>query len=226
MTPEQQSLTAYKKDLFTQFGRLGRAVSHAGRLEILDLLCQAERTVEDLVRHTGRTPSNISQHLSVLKDARLVTGRKEGLFVHYKLADPLVAQFWGLFREVAMRCMADAREVVESYTREKDQPAPMHTAEFTRILGEGDAVVLDVRPPVEFDAGHIPGALSIPFEELEDRIDEIPRDREVIAYCRGPYCLMAREAVDMLTRRGIRARALEEGIVEWRAEGHTVEEKS
>lgn len=232
MTPpaREERLAAYKSDLFAQFGRLGRAVSHPGRLELLDLLTQAERTVEDLVRHTGRSHSNVSQHLSVLKSARLVTNRKEGLFVFYRLADPAVAEFWNAFRRVSMRCMAGAREVVDAYSQEFDDAvkggklsSPVHMAELCRRLQAGDLLVLDVRPRVEFAAGHIPGAISIPFDELEERLEELPRDRDVIAYCRGPYCLMAREAVRLLEQRGIRARALEEGILEWRAGGQPVE---
>ncbi|MFC1572136.1 ArsR/SmtB family transcription factor [Candidatus Eisenbacteria bacterium] len=230
MRARDNKLMAYKRELYTEFARLGRAVSNPGRLEIVNLLHQAERSVEDLVRQTGRTHSNISQHLAVLKDARLVTGRKEGLFVYYRLADGLVGEFWQMFRRVALGCMADAREVYSNYARDFERGVRngdlsdlMHVDELHRRLKKGNVVLLDVRPPVEFEAGHIPGAVSIPYEELKDRVDEIPRDREVIAYCRGPYCLMAREAVRFLESCGIHAGALEEGIPEWRAEGHEVE---
>lgn len=226
-TAARAKLEAYKEDLFTQWGRMGRAVSHPTRLEILDLLCQAERTVEDLVHHTGRSHSSVSQHLTVLKESRLVTGRKEGLYVFYKLADPVVAEFWQLFRQVAMRCMADAREIYSNYVESADRPAPhIHVDGLRRRLSEGDVVVLDVRPVVEFKAGHIPGSLSVPLEDLKQHIGSIPKDRDVVVYCRGPYCLMAREAVRVLEEHGIRGSVLEEGILEWRAEGYPVEEGS
>lgn len=224
MNQSQAKAEAYKEQLFGAFGRLGRAVSSPRRLELLDLLCQAERTVEDLTRQTGLTTSNVSQHLSVLKDAHLVTSRKEGLFVHYRLADPVVGDFWRAFRSVALRCMAEARELVNTYVHDPDEPDPLGIDELDARISEGTAVLLDVRPEVEFAAGHLPGALSIPLEELEHRLDEIPRGREVITYCRGRFCLMALEAVRLLRREGFQARRTDEGIPEWRASGHPVEE--
>jgi rhodanese-related sulfurtransferase len=183
--------------------------------------------VEDLVHHTGRSHSSVSQHLAVLKESRLVTGRKEGLYVFYKLADPVVAEFWQLFRQVAMRCMADAREVYSNYIGSADEPSPhIHVEGLRRRLEKGDVVILDVRPVVEFRAGHIPGALSIPLEDLKQHIDSIPKGRDVVVYCRGPYCMMAREAVRILESHGLRGSVLEEGILEWRAEGNPVEEGS
>jgi len=224
MKDQEHSLEAYKEELFLQFGRLGRALSSPRRLELLDLLCQAERTVEDLIRHTGLSASNVSQHLSVLKDARLVASRKNGLFVHYRLADPQVGDLWQSFRAVAMNRMAEAREVVKAYAEERDSETPVSMTEVRTRLERGDAVLLDVRPQVEFGAGHLPGAHSIPLVELEKRIDELPRDRDVIAYCRGHYCLMAHEAVRVLRKHGFRAWRTEDGVLEWRAEGYPIEE--
>jgi len=218
-----EKLAAYKEDLFFNWGRLGRAVSHPVRLEILDLLCNAERSVEDLVHQTGRSHSNLSQHLSVLKDARLVTNRKEGLFVFYRLTDPLVGEFWQLFRQVAMRCMPDARDVYSRYAGETGHLSHLHIQQLSRRLEKGEVTVLDVRPEVEFRAGHIPGSLSIPLERLMAHLGTIPKDREVVVYCRGPYCLMAHEAVLILEHQGIRSFVLDEGILEWRAEGYPVE---
>ncbi len=224
MSQSQAEAEAYKEQLFGAFGRLGRAVSSPRRLELLDLLCQAERTVEDLTHQTGLTASNVSQHLSVLKDAHLVTSRKDGLFVHYRLADPVVGEFWRAFRNVALRCMAEARELVNAHTHDPEEPTPLSVEELDARIREGTAVLLDVRPEVEFAAGHMPGALSIPLEQLEDRLDEIPREQEVITYCRGHYCLMALEAVRLLRRKGFQARRTDEGIPEWKASGHPVEE--
>lgn len=223
MNESLEHLQSYKERLFNEFGRLGKALYSPRRLELLDLLCQTERTVEDLMRHTGLSASNVSQHLSVLRDARLVASRKDGLFVHYRLADPVVGDFWRAFRNVAIHCMAEARELVNAYTDDPDDPHPVDADELHASIKAGNAVLLDVRPSNEYDAAHLPGALSIPLEELETRIAEIPKEREIIAYCRGPFCLMAHEAVRLLRRHGIRARRAEEGIPEWRAQGQPVE---
>ena len=221
-----QDLYQFKEDLFGQFGRLGRALSSPRRLELVDLLCQAERTVDDLARETNLTPSNVSQHLAVLRDARLVTSRKDGQFVFYQLADLLVSDFWRLFRRVVMQRMAEAREIVNSHLRESDDAEPVGLDELRVRIKQGDVVVLDVRPEIEYSAGHIPGALSIPLGELERRLDEIPPEREVIAYCRGPYCVMAHEAVKLLRGKRVSARRTTEGMPEWRASGFPVETKS
>jgi rhodanese-related sulfurtransferase len=220
-TPDPR-LAEYKEQLFDQFGRLGRALASPRRLELLDLLCQADRTVEDLARETAMSVSNVSQHLRVLKQAHLVAARKEGLFVHYRLADPAVSQFWRTFRNVAMRCMADARDVVSTYLKDAPGLEPVGLVALRERILSGDAVVLDVRPEAEFRAGHIPGARSIPFRELADRLNEIPPGREVIVYCRGPYCAMAHEAVRLLLQQGFRARRTEDGLPEWRDLGWPV----
>ena len=223
MNESLEHLQSYKERLYTEFGRLGKALYSPRRLELVDLLCQTERSVEDLMRHTGLSASNVSQHLSVLKNAHLVASRKQGLFVYYRLADPVVGDFWRAFRNVAIHCIAEARELVQSYTDDPSDPEPLDAEALQARIRAGDAIVLDVRPTNEYDAAHLPGALSIPLEELEARIAEIPREREVIAYCRGPFCLLAHEAVRLLRRHGIRARRAEEGIPEWRAHGQLVE---
>ena len=223
MNENLEHLQSYKERLFGEFGRLGKALYSPRRLELLDLLCQTERTVEDLMRHTGLSASNVSQHLSVLRDARLVASRKEGLFVYYRLADPVVGDFWRAFRNVAIHCMAEARELVNSYNDDPEDQAPIGADDLRARIEKGDVVLLDVRPANEYDAAHLPGALSIPLEELEARLAEIPEDQEVIAYCRGPFCVMAHEAVRLLRAKGYRARRAEEGIPEWRAHGEPVE---
>lgn len=225
MTSER-TLEQFKQDLFAQFGRLGRALSTPSRLELVDLLCQAERTVEDLARESGLTSSNVSQHLAVLRDASLVTSRKEGQFVFYQLADPLVGEFWRLFRRVVIQRMAGAREIVNSYLQESGDAEPVGLEELRVRVKQGDVVVLDVRPEVEYRAGHVPGALSIPLGDIERRLNDIPADKEVIAYCRGPYCVMAHEAVKLLRDRGISARRTADGMPEWRANGFPVETTS
>lgn len=223
MNKNLEDLQSYKERLFGEFGRLGKALYSPRRLELLDLLCQTERTVEDLMRHTGLSASNVSQHLSVLRHARLVASRKEGLFVYYRLADPVVGDFWRAFRNVAIHCMAEARELVNSYNDDPEDQAPIGADDLRARIQQGDVVLLDVRPANEYDAAHLPGALSIPLEELETRLAEIPKDQEVIAYCRGPFCVMAHEAVRLLREKGYRARRAEEGIPEWRAHGEPVE---
>ncbi len=223
MEAASSQLNEYKEQLFDQFGRLGRALASPRRLELLDLLCQAERTVEDLIKHTGLTASNVSQHLSVLKQSRLVTARKEGLFVYYRLADPVIAQFWRMFRRVATQCLAEVREVVHAYMDVSDDAEPIDLARLRERLRRREIVLLDVRPEVEYQAAHIPDSLSIPLDELESRLHELPTDREIVAYCRGPFCAMALEAVRILKRHGFNSGRIEDGLLEWRDQGWPVE---
>ncbi len=209
----------YKELLYSQFGILGKALSSPKRLEILDLLCQGEHTVDDLAKLSGLSISNVSQHLRVLREARLVDSRKDGLYVHYFIADPSVAQFWQAFRNLAVHRLAEVREVVRLYFQEGDELEPVGHEELERRIEDKRVVILDVRPEVEYNAAHLPGAHSIPLDQLKDRLGELPQDKEIIAYCRGPLCVMAVEAVKLLRSAGYQARRTEESIPEWQHQG-------
>jgi rhodanese-related sulfurtransferase/DNA-binding transcriptional ArsR family regulator len=215
----ERALTEYKDLLYKQFAIVGKAVSSHKRLEMLDLLSQGERTVDQLAKETDSSISSVSQHLQILKTARLVENRKEGLYVFYRLADEAVGEFWRSLRSLAVDRLAEVREAIRVNLDDKDELEQVSHQDLLERARRRDVVVLDVRPKVEFDAGHIPEALSIPLDELESRLGEIPNDREVVAYCRGPYCVMALAAVDTLRKRGYRARRMEDGFPEWRAEG-------
>ncbi|HET9985883.1 MAG TPA: metalloregulator ArsR/SmtB family transcription factor [Longimicrobiales bacterium] len=208
-----------KLELFEQFARIGKAVSSAARLLLLDLLAQSEKSVEMLARQSGLSVTNTSNHLKELRVVGLVAARKDGPYVHYRLADPAVHSFLRCLQDIARRQLADARQIVQDYYEAPDELEPVGPAELLERMRADDVVVLDVRPEDEYAAGHIPGAISIPVDELERRLAELPADREVVAYCRGPYCVMALTALDVLRARGFRARRLEEGVPDWRARG-------
>jgi rhodanese-related sulfurtransferase len=216
-------MQAYKEQLYQQLGVLGRAFSSPKRLELLDVLCQGPRAVEELARESGLTLPNVSQHLKVLKQARLVKSRKEGLHVYYSVADPLVSSFWSGFRTLALNRLAEIREVIRLHVDERDGLEPIKHRELRQRMKKGDVVLLDVRPETEYQAGRIPGAQSIPLNELRKRLNEIPHDAEVVAYCRGPYCVMALQAVELLRKHGYQARRFEDGLPEWQARGLRVE---
>ena len=219
-----KELTAndYKELLYQQFAQIGKAVSNNKRLEILDLLCQGERTVEDLARQTGTSVSSISQHLQVLKNAHLLESRKEGLYVYYHLADESVGEFWRTLRALAVSRSAMLREVIQGFVESKDEFEPVAHDDLVQRAKRGDVIVLDVRPEVEFQAGHIAHAQSIPVADLEAHLKELPKDREIIAYCRGPYCLMSFDAVNLLREHGFKARRLVDGYPEWQASGNPI----
>ncbi len=219
---KQTSHTRYKAELYRQFARVGRAVSSPRRLEILDLLSQGERTVERLATEIGTTMSNISQHLHALREAGLVQSRKEGLFVHYSLAGENVAEFWRAMRTLAVDLSSEARELIHSFINERDSFETVEHGELLKRVESGRAIVIDVRPLHEYDAGHIRGAMSIPLDELPGRIGELPGDLDVVAYCRGPYCLLSVEAVELLRKQGRHATRLVDGFPEWRAAGFPI----
>ena len=218
----KDSYSDYKRDLYRHFARVGRAVANSRRLELLDLLSQGERTVEDLALEVGTTISNTSQHLQVLRAAGLVTSRKDGLFVHYSLAGDHVGSFWRSLRALSLDLSAEARELIQSFVHGRDSLEPINHEELLRRVQSGQTVVIDVRPGSEYEAGHIPGALSIPLDQLTNRIKEIPRHADVVAYCRGPYCLLSVDAVNMLREHGYQAHRLVDGFPEWRASGQAV----
>jgi rhodanese-related sulfurtransferase len=213
----------FKDAIYEQFARVGKAVSAPKRLELLDLLCQGPRTVEALADQAALSVANASQHLQVLRAARLVETEKRGLYVEYRLSDNQVCRFFRELRGLAETRLAEVEQVTRAYMTERGAMEPVEGDELLRRVRDGEVTVLDVRPFEEFRAGHIPGALSVPLSELRRRIFELPRRREIVAYCRGPYCVMAIEAVQVLRKRGFRAHRMEQGVVDWRARGWRVE---
>jgi rhodanese-related sulfurtransferase/DNA-binding transcriptional ArsR family regulator len=214
---------AFKDALYTHFARIGQAVSSPKRLELLDLLGQGEKTVEQLAEQTATGVKNTSAHLRALRQARLVETRRDGTYVWYRLADEAVAAFLLALQTLGRHRYAEVREVAESYLERRDTLEPIPPEELRRRLDAGDVTLIDVRPGDEFAAGHIPGALSVPVAELADRLRELPKRKEIVAYCRGPYCVMAVTAVELLRQRGYRARRLIESIPAWRARGYAVD---
>jgi rhodanese-related sulfurtransferase len=213
----------YKDATYGQFARIGKAVSHPKRLEILDVLCQSPRTVEALAREAGLGIASASQHLKVLREARLLDAEKKGLFVTYRLADAAVCAFFRTMRSLAESRLAEVEQITRRFLDGREGMEPVEARELLKRVREGRATVLDVRPAEEYNAGHIAGALSIPLRELKARIKEIPRGQEIVAYCRGPYCVLAVQAVEVLRKAGVRARRLREGFPDWRAAGMPVE---
>lgn len=212
-----------KHIVVSQFARVAKALGHEHRLELLELLAQGERSVEALAERCNLPIANVSQHLQHLRRAGLVTGRRDGKYVRYRLPGGEVITLLGALRHVAEKNLAEVREVVGSYFHARDSLEPVPMDELTQRLRDGLVTVVDVRPEDEFAHGHVPGAISIPLEELEQRLGDLPEDREIVAYCRGPYCVLAFEAVALLRRQGRRARRMKDGFPEWLAAGHPVE---
>jgi rhodanese-related sulfurtransferase len=192
-------------------------------LELLDLLCQGPRTVERLAEQVGMSVANASQHLQILRAARLIEAEKLGLHVEYRLADDDVCQFFHGLRRVAESRLAEIERVTREYLERRGALEAVDRDELLRRVRKGQVTLLDVRPSEEYHAGHIPGALSVPLAELKKRMTKLPKDREIVAYCRGPYCVMAVDAVELLRKEGFRAQRLEQGVIEWRARGWRVE---
>src|SRR5258707_5836855 len=213
----------FKERLYAQFARLGKALSSPRRLELLELLAQGERTVDSLARETALSVANVSQHLKALRAACLVESRKQGLFVWYRLADPIVFELSRILRTVAERRLGELERIVREQFGDRSEAEPVSMKELLRRRRSGDVVVLDTRPAGEDAAGHIAGALSIPVDDLEKRLKELPRKKAFVAYCRGPYCIYADRAVALLRASGRRANRLREGFPEWRAAGLPVE---
>jgi rhodanese-related sulfurtransferase/biotin operon repressor len=214
---------AFKDGLFEQFARVGRALANPHRLELIDLLAQGERSVEDLAREAGMSVANTSRHLQELRSARLVEVKREGHYGYYRLADEGVYGVWKAVRELGEARLAEIDRLVGMYLTDRDSMEAVCAEELLAKTRDEGVVVLDVRPEKEYRAGHIPGANSVPIEKLEAYLEEIPEDREVVAYCRGPYCVFSDEAVKLLEARGYRASRLTEGFSEWRAAGLPVE---
>jgi rhodanese-related sulfurtransferase/DNA-binding transcriptional ArsR family regulator len=212
-------LKAAKLELFEHFARVGKAVGSRPRLLLLDLLAQGEKTVERLARQAGLTIGNTSAHLKGLRQVSLVSPRKDGAHVYYRLASQQVHEFVRSLQTLTRGQLAEAREIIDDYFHDPDVLEPVHSADLLDGLRDGAVTVLDVRPPDEYAAAHIPGAISMPFGEIEQRLDELPSDGEIVAYCRGPYCIYAVRAVETLRRLGFRARRLEDGIPDWTLRG-------
>jgi rhodanese-related sulfurtransferase/DNA-binding transcriptional ArsR family regulator len=215
----------FKDQLFEQFSRIGKALANPHRLELIDLLAQGERSVEDLAREAAMSVANTSRHLQELRAARLVEVRREGLYGYYRLADERVFGVWRAMRELGEARLAEIDRLVETYLTNRGALEAVCAEELLAKTHEGGVVVLDVRPEEEYRAGHIPGARSVPLERLEAYLEEIPKDQEIVAYCRGPYCVFSDEAVSVLTARGYQASRLTEGFPEWRAAGYPVERR-
>lgn len=210
------STPGLKRQLYAQFAKVAKTLASAPRLEILELLAQRERSVEDLVAATGLPVANVSQHLQQLRRSGLAMNRREGKYIRYRLTDPAVITLIGTLQELAERNHVETARTITRYFKKRDSLEPVSRAELLRRKKAGAAFVIDVRPLDEFAAGHIPGAVHLPLAELEGRLAELPRDQEIVAYCRGPYCVMAFEAVARLRASGFQARRLQDGFPEWR----------
>ena len=212
-----------KTAIYEQIARIGQATASPSRLELLDLLSQGPRTVEALAQQTGQSVATTSHHLQVLRRARLVDGEKAGLYVTYRLADPQVGDFFLELRQLAESRLAEVQQVTRQYLEQRGALEPVDNEELVRRVRAGEVTVIDVRPREEYVAGHIPGAISVPLADLPKRLRDLRKRRDIVAYCRGPYCVMSLDAVDLLRRKGFRAQRLEHGVVEWRAQGWRVD---
>jgi len=213
----------FKDLLYAQFARIGHALASPKRIELLDLLGQGEKTVETLAEQIATPIKNTSAHLRALRQARLVEWRREGTYVFYRLADDDVFRLLRSFEALGHARLADVQQVVTLYLDGQDQLEPVTFKELRRLMRDDDVTVVDVRPAEEFEAGHVPGALSVPVPELKRRLRELPKDREVIAYCRGRYCVYSLEAVTLLRKNGYRARRAHEGLPDWKVAGLPIE---
>ena len=213
----------FKDELFEQFARIGKALSSGRRLELVELLAQAERSVEDLAVETSQSVANTSQHLQVLRQAQLVEGRRKGNYIRYRLADENVLRLWLAMRDLGQSRLAEIGRLVETVLKDRSALEPVTFTELRRRIKDGSATVLDVRPSEEYAAGHISGARSIPVAELRARIKEVPKKGLVVAYCRGPYCVFADQAVELLRGAGYRAFRLDGGFPDWQTRGMPVE---
>ncbi len=219
-TSEKKQPRANKQDLYRLFARIAAAMANPHRLELLDLLAQGPRMVEELAREANLSIANASQHLQRLKRARLVIDERQGFYIRYRIADPLVTQLWLQIRTVAEQQLDQVALTLDAYRARRHEFKRIALDDLQVRLRQGKVVLLDVRPQVEYAAGHLPQATSIPLDELERRVNELPRHRTIVAYCRGPYCVLADEAAEKLKRKGFRVARLEEGVHEWQQAGY------
>ena len=214
---------AVKEALFDEFARVAKALSSGRRAEIVDVLANGERSVENLAHELDLAVANVSQHLQVLRRAGLVRGRRDGTFIYYGLAAPEVLTFWRSLQDIAGHRVSEIQRLARAYLGDNDGLEAVTKDELRKRLRNKDVFVLDVRPPEEFDAGHIPGALSIPVGELKRRLRELPKNKEIVAYCRGRYCSFAPEAVRFLANKGYDAKLLRDGLPDWASAGLPIE---
>jgi rhodanese-related sulfurtransferase len=211
-----------KNILYEQVARIGKAASSPKRLELIELLCQCEKNVDQLAAEADISVKLASAHLSVLKSSSLVASRRDGKNIYYRLADPHVASFWVSIRTLAEERLVDLQLALENLVATPEHLAQLDRAELLKEAERGEVVVIDVRPEAEFAAGHLPYARSIPVAELKKRIAELPRDKTIVAYCRGPFCLFANKAVEVLGKAGYHAVRLDDGVAEWQAHGYPI----
>lgn len=216
-------MSVFKKALFEQFAHIAKAMSSGNRLEMLEFLAQCEYSVEDLAKVMGLSVANTSHHLQQLRHAGLVTTRKAGQRVFYRLDGEDVVELVDRLRGVAERHLAEVDQLVNTYLTRKDSMEPIPRNELLQRAKEGSVTVLDVRPPAEYAAGHLPGAVNVPLKELKKHLGEFDPQREIVAYCRGPYCVLAFEAIKLLRGKGFRVRRLQDGYPEWKNAGLPVE---
>jgi len=213
----------FKQDLFAQFARVGKALGNGNRLELLEFLAQGERSVDALAKVSGLSVANTSQHLQQLRQSGLVVSRKQGLKVHYRLSGEDVVELMSILRIVSERHLADVNQLVQTYLTVKDDLEAIPRDELLARVRSDLVTVLDVRPAEEYAAGHVPGAINVPLSELESQLKKLDPAQEVVAYCRGPHCILAFEAVATLRQQGLQAHRLEDGFPEWKAAGLPVE---
>lgn len=221
--PSVDAKRQFKASLYDQLARVGKALSSPTRLEILDLLCQGSRSVEAIAVEVEQSVANTSHHLQALRRSGLVESQRDGVRVVYEVAGDDVPRFFGALRRTAERHLAEIDRISRSFLEERDVFDAVDQEQLVERVQRGEVSVIDVRPPEEFDAGHLPRAISIPLPQLRQRLRKLPKRREIVAYCRGPYCVMAIEAVELLRAEGYRALRLDDGIAEWRARGLPVE---
>jgi rhodanese-related sulfurtransferase/DNA-binding transcriptional ArsR family regulator len=209
----------FRNAIYEQFARIGKAVSSPKRLEILDLLSQGPRTVEVLAKGTGQSIANTSQHLQLLLSARLVEKDKKGLYAYYRLADEAVGDFYRSLRKLAEIRLAEIEQFTRNFLNQNGLEEQADNDDLVEKIRSGEAIVLDLRSPDEYQKDHIPGAVSVPSRELEERLKDLPRDKDLIAYCRGPYCVVGIKAVSKLRAKGFKAYRLPLGVAEWKAKG-------
>ena len=209
----------FKDNIYEQFSRIGKAVSSPKRLELLDLICQGPRTVEALAKESSLTIANTSRHLNILRGASLIEGRKDGLYVVYQIADLAVCEFFRSMRILAEKRLADIGQITRRFLDGREALEAVDRDDLIERVRCKSVTVIDVRPVEEYQAGHIPGAISVPLKELESRLAEFSKDKEIVAYCRGPYCVLAIQAIEALHAKGYRAVRLDDGVQDWRARG-------
>ncbi|MCB0191543.1 MAG: ArsR family transcriptional regulator [Anaerolineae bacterium] len=212
----------HKEQLYSLFSQIANAMANPHRLELMDLLAQAPRTVEALANEAQMSVANTSQHLQRLKQARLVLDEREGVYIRYRLAAPSVAGLWLNLREVAAGQLAEVEQALNAYRSQLHEFEQISADVLLTRLRQNEVVLLDVRPTVEYEAGHLPEAVSIPIDELEHRLAELPPDKTIVAYCRGPYCVYADEAMELLAAQGWPVARLEEGVWEWQQAGYAL----